>query len=115
MVTDLFYEPTEDRIIVEPLEAQIQSSGGVWFAEEYVKRSCQGIVIKVGPGKRFPKTGIQVPCECKPGDIVLFSRYEGDVMKTKQGNTYILLRESTGVLAIIPQERIEFNVEKMLN
>lgn len=115
MVEDLWYEPLEDRIIVEPLPVEMKSVGGVWFAEDYIKRSCQGMVVKVGPGRRFPKTGIQVPCECQPGDVVLYSRYEGDIIKSKQGKTYIILRESTGVMAIIPKERIELNVSAILN
>lgn len=65
--------PLNDRILVKrlPLEAQMSRIIAPEISRE---PSYRGIVMAVGPGKRGKK-GQRIPCDVKPGDVVLFGQY----------------------------------------
>lgn len=65
--------PINDRILVRRLDTKSESKGLV-IPEVCQERSTRGLVIAVGPGKRGKK-GERIPCDVKPGDIVLFGKY----------------------------------------
>lgn len=110
-----FIKLMEDRILVETIEPPKESPGGVLLAEAYQKPAWQGIVINVGPGRIVPKTGIRIPCELKPGDIVFFSRYEGSETLRYNGKEYLFLRESTGIFGYLTRDKVEINVMEILS
>lgn len=101
------WHPLGDKVIVEPFTPPEKSSGGVYFAEEWQLRVCQGKVIKVGKGRWNKQRTVFIPCQVKEGDYVLYSRYGGFFIKEQtSGRNYIILREETDILAITGEEVI---------
>jgi len=91
-------KPLNDRLIVEPIEAEDRTAGGVLLPETAKEKPMQGRVLAVGPGARNAK-GERIPIEVSPDDRVLFAKYAGTEIK-QNGTKYLILRESD-VLAIV--------------
>ncbi len=91
-------KPLNDRLIVEPIEAEDRTAGGVLLPETAKEKPMQGRVLAVGPGARNSK-GERIPIEVSPDDRVLFAKYAGTEIK-QNGTKYLILRESD-VLAIV--------------
>ncbi len=90
--------PLGDRVIVEPLESEEVTPGGIVLPETAKERPQKGKVLAVGPGARDDQ-GKRIPIEVKVGDIVLYGRYSGTEVKIKD-KKYLILREND-VLAIL--------------
>jgi chaperonin GroES len=90
--------PLGDRVIVEPLESEEVTPGGIILPETAKERPQKGKVLAVGPGARDDQ-GKRIPIEVKVGDTVLYGRYSGTEVKIKD-KKYLILRESD-VLAVI--------------
>ena len=89
--------PLGDRILVEQLEAEEKTAGGIIIPNTAKEKPQQGKVIAAGHGK--VDDGKRVPLEVKKGDKILFSKYGGDDIKI-DGKEYKILKEED-VLAII--------------
>jgi chaperonin GroES len=92
-------KPLEDRVVVEPLEQEEKTKGGIVLPDTAKEKPQKGKIVAVGPG-RYDEEGKRVPMEVKPGDVVAYSRYAGTEVKI-EGKEYLILRESD-VLAIFP-------------
>jgi chaperonin GroES len=92
------FKPLNDRVLIEPLEEEERTAGGVIIPDTAKEKPMQGRVIAVGPGQRNEAGEIQ-PLEVKAGDRVLFSKFSGTEVKMPEGE-YLIVRESD-VLAII--------------
>jgi chaperonin GroES len=68
------FEPTHDRILVEKLDGDEKTPGGIIIPDNVVGRNIKCRVLKVGPGRR-QQDGTIMACCCKPGDLVLVSRF----------------------------------------
>ncbi|MGC8880360.1 MAG: co-chaperone GroES [Anaerolineae bacterium] len=90
--------PLGDRVIVEPLESEEVTPGGIVLPETAKERPQKGKVLAVGPGARDDQ-GKRIPIDVKVGDTVLYGRYSGTEVKIKD-KKYLILRESD-VLAVI--------------
>jgi len=90
--------PLHDRIIVERIEEEEQSSGGIIIPDTAKEKPQQGKVIAVGKG-RIEKDGKVTPLDVKAGDTVLFGKYAGQEIKI-DGNEYLIVREEE-VLGVI--------------
>ncbi|MGQ9500471.1 MAG: co-chaperone GroES [Anaerolineae bacterium] len=90
--------PLGDRVIVEPLESEEVTPGGIVLPETAKERPQRGKVLAVGPGTRDDQ-GKRIPVEVKVGDVVLYGRYSGTEVKIKD-KKYLILREND-VLAIL--------------
>jgi chaperonin GroES len=90
--------PLHDRIIVERIEEEEQSSGGIIIPDSAKEKPQQGKVIAVGKG-RIEKDGKVTPLDVKAGDTVLFGKYAGQEIKV-QGGEYLIIREEE-VLGVI--------------
>lgn len=90
--------PLGDRVIVEPLESEEVTPGGIVLPETAKERPQKGKVLAVGPGARDDQ-GKRVPMDIKVGDTVLYGRYSGTEVKIKD-KKYLILREND-VLAVI--------------
>jgi len=90
--------PLGDRVIVEPLESEEVTPGGIVLPETAKERPQKGKVLAVGPGARDDQ-GKRVPIDIKVGDTVLYGRYSGTEVKIKD-KKYLILREND-VLAVI--------------
>ena len=90
--------PLHDRIIVERIEEEELSSGGIIIPDSAKEKPQQGKVIAVGKG-RIEKDGKVTPLDVKAGDTVLFGKYAGQEIKV-EGGEYLIIRveEVLGVI-----------------
>lgn len=92
-------KPLGDRIVVQPLEAEEITKGGIILPDTAKEKPHEGKIIAVGRGKVADNGQIQ-PLELKVGDRVLYGKYSGNEIKTKDGKDYLIMREED-VLAIV--------------
>lgn len=85
-------KPLDDRIVVEPIEAESKTSSGLYLPESSKERPIQGTVIAIGPGKRLDN-GQRAQMSVKVGDRVVYSKYAGSEIELK-GDKRLILRES---------------------
>jgi chaperonin GroES len=92
-------KPLEDRIVVEPLEAEQTTASGLVIPDTAKEKPQEGKVLAVGPG-RFDDDGEKrIPLDVQVGDTVLYSKYGGTEVKYS-GQEYLIL-SARDVLAII--------------
>ncbi len=96
--TKVVLKPLEDRIVVEPLEAEQVTASGLVIPDTAKEKPQEGKVIAVGPG-RFDDKGARVPVDVQVGDVVLYSKYGGTEVKYS-GQEYLVL-SARDVLAVI--------------
>jgi chaperonin GroES len=96
--TKVVLKPLEDRIVVEPLEAEQVTASGLVIPDTAKEKPQEGKVLAVGPG-RFDDKGARVPVDVKVGDVVLYSKYGGTEVKYS-GQDYLVL-SARDVLAVI--------------
>ena len=85
-------KPLDDRIVVQPLEAEERTAGGIVLPDAAQEKPQRGEVIAVGPGKLLD-SGERCPCGVAVGDEVLFGKYGGTEI-TVDGTEVKILRES---------------------
>jgi len=90
-------KPLEDRIVVQPLEAEQTTASGLVIPDTAKEKPQEGVVLAVGPG-RF-EDGQRLPLDVAVGDIVLYSKYGGTEVKYN-GEEYLVL-SARDVLAIV--------------
>jgi chaperonin GroES len=91
-------KPLADRLVVEPLEQEEVTAGGIILPETAKEKPQQGKVVAAGSG-RTDERGEKVAMEVKVGDTVLYAKYSGTEVKMS-GKKMLILRESD-VLAIV--------------
>ncbi len=91
-------QPLQDRLIVRRVDAQTQTSGGLYIPTTAQEKQSEGVVISFGPGKRNDD-GTNHPMPFKEGDRVLFAKY-GAIEIKLDGQELLILREDD-VLAIL--------------
>ena len=96
--TKVVLKPLEDRIVVQPLEAEQVTASGLVIPDTAKEKPQEGKVLAVGPG-RFDDKGARVPVDVQVGDVVLYSKYGGTEVKYS-GQEYLVL-SARDVLAII--------------
>ena len=96
--TKVVLKPLEDRIVVEPLEAEQVTASGLVIPDTAKEKTQEGKVLAVGPG-RFDDKGARVPVDVQVGDVVLYSKYGGTEVKYS-GEEYLVL-SARDVLAVI--------------
>ena len=73
-------KPLADRLVVEPLEQEEVTAGGIILPETAKEKPQQGKVVAAGPG-RIDDKGKRVAMEVKVGDTVLYAKYSGTEIK----------------------------------
>ena len=96
--TKVAIKPLEDRIVVQPSDAETTTASGIVIPDTAKEKPQEGTVLAVGPG-RFTDAGDRVPLDVKVGDVVLYSKYGGTEVKYA-GEEYLVL-SARDVLAII--------------
>jgi chaperonin GroES len=91
-------KPLADRLVVEPIEQEEVTSGGIILPETAKEKPQQGKVLAAGPG-RTDDEGERIAMEVKVGDKVLYAKYSGTEIKV-DGKKLLILRESD-ILAIV--------------
>ena len=92
-------KPLDDRIVVQPNEAEQTTASGLVIPDTAKEKPQQGKVLAVGPGKRTENTGELVPLGIDVGQTVLYSKYGGTEI-TVDGDDLLILA-SRDVLAIV--------------
>ncbi|MCI0458596.1 MAG: co-chaperone GroES [Gemmataceae bacterium] len=90
--TNLRIRPLDDRIVVEPLEAEERTAGGILLPDTAKQKPQRGRVLAVGPGKMLD-TGERYPLSVVVGDEVIYGRYAGSDIQVERREIKIL-RES---------------------
>jgi chaperonin GroES len=88
----LSLKPLDDRVVVEPLDAEEKTAGGILLPDTAKQKPQQGKVVAVGPGK-LNDSGTRVALAVKVGDTVLFGKYSGSDVEVNN-KEYKILRES---------------------
>ena len=93
------FRPLHDRVVVERIEADEKSSGGIIIPDTVKEKPSQGEITAVGPGGR-DESGKLIPIDLKVGDRVLFGKWSGTEVKL-DGVDYLIMKESDimGVIA----------------
>jgi chaperonin GroES len=93
-----FFNPLDDRIVVDILPAPTQTAGGLFIPDSGQEKPERGVVVAVGPGKRNKKAQLR-PLDVKIGDEVIFAKYAGTAIEIL-GKEVFILREDE-VLGIV--------------
>ena len=91
-------KPLDDRVVVEPIEQEEITAGGIVLPETAKEKPQKGKVVAVGEGRRNEE-GDRVEMDVKKGDTVLFAKYAGTEIKM-DGKKVLILRQSD-LLAIV--------------
>lgn len=90
--------PLHDRVLVERVEAESKTAGGIIIPDNAKEKPSEGKVVAVGEGLRDDH-GKRVALDVKKGDRVLFAKWGGTEVKV-DGQELIILKESD-ILAVI--------------
>lgn len=91
-------KPLGNRLVVEPLEAEEVTAGGIVLPETAKEKPQKGNVLSIGPGERDDK-GKRIEMDVQAGDTVLYAKYAGTEIKV-DGKKLLILKEND-ILAII--------------
>lgn len=83
--------PLHDRVVIERLEEERTSAGGIVIPDSATEKPMRGKVLAIGPGK-VSDSGNVVPLNVKAGDEVLFGKYSGTEVKV-DGKELVVMRE----------------------
>lgn len=86
-------KPLADRVLIEPTEAEVKTSGGIFIPDSAQEKPQKGKVIAVGPGTK------DVKMEVKVGDTVLYGKYSGTEINV-DNKDYLIMRQSD-IIAIL--------------
>ena len=91
-------KPLGERLIVEPIDQEDTTAGGIVLPETAKEKPQKGKVVAVGPGAR-DESGNRIDMDVSADDEVLFAKYAGTEIKI-EGKKLLILKESD-VLAIV--------------
>jgi chaperonin GroES len=84
--------PLDDRVVVEALEAEEKTTGGILLPDTAKQKPQRGRVLAVGPGK-LRDSGERSTLSVHVGDEVLFGRYAGSDVEVN-GRDVKIMREN---------------------
>ena len=84
--------PLDDRVVIEVLEAEERTAGGIVLPDTAKQKPQRGRVVAVGPGKQLD-SGSRVALAVHKGDEVIFGRYSGSDVNIER-KEYKIMRES---------------------
>src|SRR3954463_16035513 len=83
--------PLDDRVVVEPLEADEKTAGGILLPDTAKQKPQRGRVLAVGPGKLRDDGQRNIVAVVK-GDEVIYGRYSGSDVEV-EGREIKIMRE----------------------
>lgn len=92
------FKPLHDRVLVERVEQEDKTSGGIILPDTAKEKPMEGKIIAVGTGIRT-EDGKLHDLAVKQGDKVLFGKWSGTEVKI-EGKEYLIMKESD-ILGII--------------
>ncbi len=98
MASKLKLKPLGGRVIVEPIEQEEMTAGGIILPETAKEKPQEGKILAAGPGER-DEDGKRIAMDVKVGDRVLYAKYSGTEVKV-DGKKLLILKEND-ILAIV--------------
>jgi chaperonin GroES len=95
----LTIRPLEDRVVIQQIEAEEKTAGGIVLPDTAKDKPQKGKVVAVGDG-RITKDGKRRELQVKVGDHVLFTSYAGEEFKV-EGDKKVLLMREDDILAVV--------------
>jgi chaperonin GroES len=83
--------PLHDRVIVQRIEEETKTAGGIYLPDSAKEKPVRGKVIAVGTGKLLENGDVR-PLDVKIGNEVLFGKYAGQEVKVDDTD-YLVMRE----------------------
>jgi len=85
-------KPLDDHVVVEPLEAEETTAGGIILPDAAKEKPTRGRVVALGPGARLDD-GTRAPMAVAVGDVVVYNQYGGTDVSLEDTD-YKIVRES---------------------
>ncbi len=98
-MSELRLRPLDDRVVVEPKEAEERTAGGIVLPDTAKEKPQRGKVISVGPGKLLDN-GNRGELSVSVGDEVIYGKYSGSDIEL-DGHEVKILRESDILARVI--------------
>jgi chaperonin GroES len=86
-MAEVKFKPNEDRVLVEPAQAEEKTAGGIIIPDTAKEKPQRGTVVAVGPGKK------DEPITLNVGDSVFYGKYSGTEIQI-DGTDYLIMRAS---------------------
>lgn len=83
--------PLDDRVVIETLEAEEKTAGGIVLPDSAKEKPQRGKVLAVGLGT-LSDNGKRVKVSVDVGDVVVFGKYSGTDIKV-EGKELKIMRE----------------------
>lgn len=90
--------PLHDRVLVERIEEEQKTAGGIIIPDSAKEKPVQGKVLAVGPGSR-DEAGKLVPLDVKTGDKVIFAKWAGTEVKVD--NKEVLVMKESDIIGVV--------------
>jgi chaperonin GroES len=94
------FRPLHDRVVVERIDADAKSAGGILIPDSAQEKPSQGKIVAVGPGGR-DEAGKLIPIDLKKGDRVLFGKWSGTEVKI--GGEDLLIMKESDIMGVLQQ------------
>jgi len=85
-------KPLHDRVLVERVEQEDRTKGGIIIPDTAQEKPMEGKVVSVGGGARN-ENGQVVALDVKKGDRILFGKWSGTEVKIN-GKELLIMKES---------------------
>ena len=86
------FRPLHDRVLVEPLDAEDKSAGGIIIPDTAQEKPMEGKIVAVGKGSKNDEGKIAA-LDVKKGDRILYGKWSGTEVKV-DGDDYLIMKES---------------------
>ncbi len=94
------FRPIHDRVVVERIDPEAKSAGGIIIPDTAQEKPSQGEIIAVGPGGR-DEAGKLIPIDLKVGDRVLFGKWSGT--EVKLDNVDLLIMKESDIMGVLQE------------
>lgn len=84
--------PLDDRVVIEVLESEEKTSGGIYLPDTAKEKPQKGKVVAAGPGKML-ENGERCSLNVEEGDTVIFSKFGGTEVEI-DGRELLIMRQS---------------------
>ncbi len=98
-MADQSLRPLADRVIVEPLDREETTAGGILLPETAKEKPQEGKVLAIGPGRWDEDGKKRLPLEVAVDDKVIFAKYSGTEIKI--GDKKLLILSEKDILAVV--------------
>ncbi len=92
------FRPLHDRVVVEPLEQEETTAGGIIVPDTVKEKPIEGKVLAIGPGTRGEDGTLQ-PLDVKKGDTILYGKYSGTEVKID--DTEVLIMRESDIMGVL--------------